>query len=280
MFAALSLQVALLLVEPDPWIKHPIKRGESLSAIFKQYDLTPSLLHKIISSSEAASSLAKIRPGQTVHFGMREDQELEKLVLERDRISSLHIGLSDADIVSEEQNRALEKKIKTTTNTIKSSLFVDGQAAGLSDKLIMQLAKVFGWDIDFALEVMPGDSFSLVYEERYLDGEKFSDGPILAAEFVNQGKTFRAVQYTNKEGITSTSATSIVPPVSRNGHSCAPPSNSPASAHVSRASAGTRCSKNGALTRVWTMRRPQAPRSKQPARGKLCSGARKAATAT
>ena len=185
------------------WTKHTVKKGESLSAIFKQYDLTPALLHRIVSSSEAASNLAKIRPGQTVHFGMGEDQRLEKLVLERSRISSLHIGLSDTEILSEEQNQALEKKVKTTTNTIKSSLFVDGQAAGLSDKLIMQLAKVFGWDIDFALDVMPGDSFTLVYEEQYLDGEKFSDGPILAAEFINQGNTFRAVQYTNQEGSTN-----------------------------------------------------------------------------
>lgn len=185
------------------WSEHTIKQGESLSAIFKQYSLTPGLLHKIVNSSKAASNLANIRPGQTVHFGMREDQQLEKLVLERDRISSLHIALSDTEIISEEQNRALDKKVKTTTSTIKSSLFVDGQATGLSDKLIMQLAKVFGWDIDFALDVMPGDSFSLVYEEQYLDGEKFSDGPILAAEFINQGKTFRAVQYTNQEGNTN-----------------------------------------------------------------------------
>ncbi len=185
------------------WIDHPIKQGESLSAIFKQHDLTPALLHKIVSSSEAASSLAKIRPGQTVRFGMRQDKQLEQLVLERDRISSLHIALSDAEINSVEKNRPLEKKISATTGTINSSLFVDGQAAGLSDKLIMQLAKVFGWDIDFALDVMPGDSFSLLCEEQYLDGEKFSDGPILAAEFINQGKTFRAVRYTNPEGSTS-----------------------------------------------------------------------------
>lgn len=185
------------------WKEHIIRQGESLSAIFKKYSLTPNLLHRIISSSEAASSLADIRPGQTVHFGMGQDQQLQKLVLERDRISSLHIALSDAKIESAEQNRALEKKVKTTTSTIKSSLFVDGQEAGLSDKLIMQLAKVFGWDIDFALDVMPGDRFSLVYEEHYLDGEKFSDGPILAAEFINQGKTFRAVQYTNQEGKTN-----------------------------------------------------------------------------
>jgi len=185
------------------WIDHPIKQGESLSAIFKQHDLTPALLHRIVSSSEAASNLARIRPGQTVRFGMSQDQQLEQLVLERDRISSLHIALSDTEISSVEENRPLEKKSTATTGIIKSSLFMDGQAAGLSDKLIMQLAKVFGWDIDFALDVMPGDSFSLLYEEQYLDGEKFSDGPILAAEFINQGKTFRAVRYTNPEGSTS-----------------------------------------------------------------------------
>ena len=185
------------------WIEHPIKSGESLSAIFKKYNLSPSLLHKIVNSSEAASSLAKIRPGQVVHFGMHEEQQLQKLTLVRDRISSLHIDLSDADISAEEQRRDLETRRKRTSGVINSSLFVDGQAAGMSDKLIMQLAKVFGWDIDFALEVMPGDSFSLIYEEQYLDGEKFSDGPILAAEFVNQGKTFRAVQYTNPEGETN-----------------------------------------------------------------------------
>jgi murein DD-endopeptidase MepM/ murein hydrolase activator NlpD len=185
------------------WIDHPVKPGESLSAIFKQYDLTPALLHRIVNSSEAASNLAKIRPGQTVHFGMSQDQQLQQLILERDRISSLHIALSDTGISSEEQSRALEKKTRATTRVINSSLFVDGQAAGLSDKLIMQLAKVFGWDIDFALDVMPGDSFSLLYEEQYLDGGKFSDGPILAAEFINQGKTFRAVQYTDQEGNTS-----------------------------------------------------------------------------
>lgn len=185
------------------WIDHPVKQGESLSAIFKQYDLTPTLLHRIVNSSEAASNLAKIRSGQTVRFGMSQDNQLEQLVLERNRINSLHIALSDAEVSSLEINRPLEKKSTATTGIINSSLFLDGQAAGLSDKLIMELAKVFGWDIDFALDVMPGDSFSLLYEEQYLDGEKFSDGPILAAEFINQGKIFRAVQYTNPEGITS-----------------------------------------------------------------------------
>ena len=79
------------------------------------------------------------------------------------------------------------------TGTIDSSLFVSGQEAGLSDPLIMRLTEIFGWDIDFATNLRKGDSFSVVHEEKYWLGQKIADGPILAAEFVNQGKTYRAI---------------------------------------------------------------------------------------
>jgi len=189
-------------VDPLTWTEHPIKQGESLSAIFKQQKLTPALLHRIVNSSETAARLAKIRPGQTVHFGINQEQQLQQLILERNPISSLHISLSDTAINTEEQTQDLEPRRKTTTGTVNASLFVDGQAAGLSNKLIMEMVEYFGWEIDFALDVMPGDSFSLIYEEQYLDGKKYSDGPILAAEFINQGKLFQAVRYTNPEGQT------------------------------------------------------------------------------
>ncbi len=64
----------------------------------------------------------------------------------------------------------------------------------------MELANIFGWDIDFALEIRAGDQFTVVYQEDYLDGRKLRDGPILAAEFVNQGRTYRAVRYVDKNG--------------------------------------------------------------------------------
>ena len=70
----------------------------------------------------------------------------------------------------------------------------------MSDSKIMELAGLFGWDIDFSLELRSGDSFTVVFEENYLDEMKFRDGPILAAEFVNQGKTYRAVRYEDPSG--------------------------------------------------------------------------------
>src|SRR5690606_20120641 len=72
----------------------------------------------------------------------------------------------------------------------------------LSDALIMQLAAIYGWEIDFVLDIREGDTFRVVYEEHYLDGSKVEEGPILAAEFTNQGHAYRAVRYTRPDGTT------------------------------------------------------------------------------
>jgi murein DD-endopeptidase MepM/ murein hydrolase activator NlpD len=70
----------------------------------------------------------------------------------------------------------------------------------MSEPLILAFAEIFRWDVDFALDIQPQDSFTVLYEERFLDGEKVGDGDILAAEFVNHGKMYRAVRYIDSEG--------------------------------------------------------------------------------
>lgn len=64
----------------------------------------------------------------------------------------------------------------------------------------MSLAGIFGWDVDFALDIRRGDSFRIVYEEKFLDGRRLGAGNILAAEFTNQNTTFRAVRYVDENG--------------------------------------------------------------------------------
>jgi murein DD-endopeptidase MepM/ murein hydrolase activator NlpD len=96
--------------------------------------------------------------------------------------------------------REVEKRQTHASGIIESSLFEAGIAAHLSDNLVMELAYVFGWDIDFALDLRQGDSFTVVYDEDYLEGNKIADGDILAAEFTNRGNTYRAVRYTDDKG--------------------------------------------------------------------------------
>jgi murein DD-endopeptidase MepM/ murein hydrolase activator NlpD len=95
---------------------------------------------------------------------------------------------------------ALEARPRHASAIIKDSLFQTGIEAGLSENLIMELAQLFGWDIDFALDIRSGDRFTLLYEELYRDGERLRDGRILAAEFVNQGRSVQAVLFTRSDG--------------------------------------------------------------------------------
>lgn len=97
----------------------------------------------------------------------------------------------------------IETRHAYISGRIETSLFEDGQAAGLSDALILKLVEIFGWDIDFALGVKRGDTFAVIHEEKFWMGQKVGDGPILAAEFVNRGKLHHALGYKDRSGVTS-----------------------------------------------------------------------------
>ena len=98
--------------------------------------------------------------------------------------------------------RSIRSKLRTAHahGVIDSSLFLAARDIGISDTLIMNLAGIFAWDVDFILDIRSGDTFTLLYEERWQDGEKLSDGEILAAEFTNNGKTFHAVRFEDPDG--------------------------------------------------------------------------------
>ncbi len=182
------------------WKEEQVKSGDSLARIFSRLGLSASLLHRITHSSAEAKQLAKIRPGQTLRVQLDAEEQLTELVLQRSPVESVRVVADGDGFSTTKEVRELEVRTTHTTGVIARSLYESALEAGLPDALIMDLANIFGWDIDFALEIREGDSFSLIYEETYLDGEKFGNGAILAAEFINRGKSFRAVRYEDESG--------------------------------------------------------------------------------
>jgi murein DD-endopeptidase MepM/ murein hydrolase activator NlpD len=185
---------------PDTWLEHTVRPGDTLSKIFANMGLKPSLLSRIVSSDEQAKQLSHIKPGQELRIQLDPDGEFLQLVFQKDPATRLKVKSRGERLETRVISKALETRTAHAVGTITDSLFVDGQKAGLSDTKVMELVGLFGWDIDFALEIRSGDSFSVVYQEEYLEGEKFREGAILAAEFVNRGKTYRAVRFEDKEG--------------------------------------------------------------------------------
>ena len=123
------------------------------------------------------------------------------------------------------EDNPVETRVRTATATIDSSLFQAAEAADISETVALKLANVFAWDIDFVLDIREGDRFTAVYEQIYQDGKYLRDGEVLAAEFVNNGKVYRAVRFV-AEGIAGYYAEGG--PCAR--RSCARPWNSRASA--------------------------------------------------
>ena len=184
------------------WHDVTVKSGNSIAYIFAKLDLPPQQLHKIVSQGGAAKNLEKIYPGQQLRFRTDEHLGLVRLEYPIDQFSTLTVIRAGKDFEISTVHRTPERRISNASGTINSSLFVAAQKAGLPDNLTMELANIFGWDIDFALDIREGDQFTILYEELYLDGEKVENGNILAAEFINSGKIFQAIRYTDQGGNT------------------------------------------------------------------------------
>ena len=177
-----------------------IKKGDTLSSIFKELDIH-SEITRVLNLGKDAKPLKRIYPGQKIHFTFG-DSGLDKIELEKSITKSLFFYRNEDSYLIEEANRELEKISQVATGSINNSLFLAGQNAGMSDGLIMDLAGIFGWDIDFALDIRQGDYFTVIYDELFLDGEKVGDGNITAAEFFNNGKSYRAYRYTDSNNKT------------------------------------------------------------------------------
>ncbi|KEQ14818.1 peptidase M23 [Endozoicomonas montiporae] len=189
------------------WQSIVIASGDNLSSLFAQQGLGARVVYNISQTPDFGKQLANIRPGQTLEFRVNHNGELTQFRYVRDRLSSI-LFQQTADGYSAEEV-ILEPQIRTAyaEGEITNSLFLASQRAGLTDGLTMELAGIFGWDIDFALDIRSGDSFSVVYEERYLaddnGDQKLGNGNILAATFVNNGKDYTAIRYTDKNGNSS-----------------------------------------------------------------------------
>jgi len=185
---------------PDPdWQTVSVKSGDSMALIFSRLGLSPAELYRVMSLGDEVKRLKMIKPGQLIHFHI-VDKKLLGLEYELDLTTTLSITLKDNQFTANLVKHELDSVVKNASATINDSLFVAGKKAGMSDNLIMQMVAIYGWDIDFVLDIRKGDSFTLIYEEKYKNGKKVADGPILAAEFVNRGDAIRAIRYAHVDG--------------------------------------------------------------------------------
>ncbi len=185
-----------------PWQEERVRSGDSLARIFHRRGLRASELHALLESGSEARRLTRIHPGETLKYRIDDDGRLLAVRYEFSRLEAMEATRPNASatFTSRLVKRTPEIRIAFREGRIDSSLYLAATRAGLENSTIMNLANVFQWDIDFVHDIRRGDSFHVLFEEHWIDGEKIGNGPIVAAEFVNRGRTHRAVRYTASDG--------------------------------------------------------------------------------
>jgi len=184
------------------WRTLTVRRGDSLARLLAREGVGPRTVHALVTSGREARRLRRLRPGERILLARDGDGTVTALRYPMGPERTLEVRREGDGYRARLLQHPLERRQAHAAGVIEDSLFTAAQRAGLSDRLTMALAGIFGWDIDFALDLRPGDRFRVIYEVLYRDGERVGEGEILAAEFVNRGRVHRAVRYTDPEGRT------------------------------------------------------------------------------
>lgn len=201
-----SKKIAVQADSPSPntqIINYEIKHGDTLSTIFEKMGL-PKMLPHNIAKDELGKKLKHISVGHTLHFELTKSL-LTKITYALSALRNLEISIDPINnsLFAKEIDIQHNTVLRIASASIHDSLFLAASRAGISEMLIMDMAAIFGWDIDFSRDIRKGDRFNFIYEQHKKDEELLSEGNILAAQFINDGKTFSAIRFTDSNGDTS-----------------------------------------------------------------------------
>ncbi|MBC7983875.1 MAG: peptidoglycan DD-metalloendopeptidase family protein [Candidatus Obscuribacterales bacterium] len=181
-------------------IEFVVRRNDTLERIFRQLRLNLEDLATIRNLPGIRDNLDTLKPGELITF-VHSDGAILSLIRRITETATLSVRRDDLGFAAQIIETPLDVRLQHVHGTIESSLFAAARAAGISSDVIMRLANdIFGWDIDFALEIQPNDTFTIAYEKKYRGDEYIGDGRILAAEFVNNNRVYRAIRFESADG--------------------------------------------------------------------------------
>jgi len=198
--AAAAASPAAATATPIRETTRTVVPGDTLERIFRDEGLAPGELAALRADPDLRRRIDRIVPGDELRLRI-DDGRLLRFERRLSATETLQaVRAPDGSLRSEVRIDPLERGLRTTGAAIEGSLFRSADLAGISDATAFKIAEIFRWDIDFVLDIRPGDRFDLTYETLSQDGVPVGDGELLAVQFINQGQTYRAVRWTPPGG--------------------------------------------------------------------------------
>jgi len=194
-----AIEAVLPPADPIEQLQLEVQAGDTLDSLFRDTNLSTVDLAEILQLDVARKHLRVLRPGDVLMV-RHDGGTILQLDRELDIRTALQVQRDGAGFRADVVELPVEHRIVMAAGRIRSSLFEAAQESRVSEKLIMNMAQIFEYDIDFVRDIGAGDEFALVYEELWRDGTKLGEGDVLAAEFMNRGARYTAIRYEDADG--------------------------------------------------------------------------------
>jgi murein DD-endopeptidase MepM/ murein hydrolase activator NlpD len=183
------------------WKTVEVQPGETLSEIFQAQGFGAADLASVMASGKDTGALKTLHPGDQVAFLANAQGHFKGFRYSPDSATQVTLtAKADGGMAASVTTLPVERRVHFAHGEVQGSLFAAGEKAGLSETMVLKLADVFKYDIDFIKDLKKGDRFTLVYDDVYRDGKYSGGGDILAAEFINNGHRYTAYRFKQGDG--------------------------------------------------------------------------------
>jgi murein DD-endopeptidase MepM/ murein hydrolase activator NlpD len=189
------------VAEQHFWYKDHVRRDDTLNNVLSRLNVHNSDAINFIRNDTTASEITSaLKPSHNMEAQTDNDGNLISLEYQLDADQFIHVKQTATGYESSKVTHKLESRPILKSAKIKSSLFGATDDANIPDDVAVQVAEMFESQIDFNTDLRRGDHFNVIYEGSYDQGELVKTGKVLAAEFVNNGKTYQAIGYRDASG--------------------------------------------------------------------------------
>jgi len=172
-----------------------VQKGQTLGSMFGDLGLPANEMQRVLAQPGAKTVLTHLHDGDELAFDIANPGELRGLRFDKSESTRVEMRIAEDAIKTTIVKRPTETRLEATSGVIEGSLFAAGKRAGLSEKAIAEMTNAFTYDIDFAQDMKPGDSFQVIHEEIWRDGVRLRNGSVIAASFDTGGKRYYAYRY-------------------------------------------------------------------------------------
>ena len=176
-------------------IRDTVQKGETVFDIFKKHKLDIGVLFKLKEASTDVYKLGEVYPDHRYKIVLDDKERINSFVYGIDDDTILDISNTGTGFSAKKNSIEYDIKILHLGGAIKDNLISSMGEGSDNIKLALQLSDIFAWDIDFTTDIRESDTYKIVVEGRYLNGDFKKYGEILSAEFINNGSTYRAYRF-------------------------------------------------------------------------------------